>query len=206
MGLHNLFDILSKYSLYNKVYVAVCVILTKIFYPPARLIRFPLDIRNAKNIRLGKGFTCGHGCRIEACNYSLHKRNVSLSIGENVELNDFVHISAFSRIDIGDDVLIASKVYISDVNHGNVGDSEEYDISIPHRLQQLHAKPISIGENVWIGESVCILGGVTIGKGSIIGAMSVVTRSIPPHSIAVGNPAKVIKNYNHESKSWERVR
>jgi lipopolysaccharide O-acetyltransferase len=206
VGLHDSLNRLSKYSFYNQAHVAACVILTRLFYPGARLIRFPLDLRNAKNIRLGKGFTCGHGCRIEACNYGLSKGNLSLSIGDNVELNDFVHITAFSRIDIGDDVLIASKVYISDVNHGNVGDDEIYDMSIPHRLQQLHAKPIAIEENVWIGESVCILGGVTIGKDSIIGAMSVVTRSIPPHSIAVGNPAKVIKQYNYASKSWERVK
>jgi acetyltransferase-like isoleucine patch superfamily enzyme len=206
VGLYGSFERLSKYSLYNKTHVAACVILTRIFYPGARLIRFPLDMRNAKNIQLGKGFTCGHGCRIEACNYGLSKNNLSLRIGDNVEINDFVHISAFSRVDIGDDVLIASKVYISDVNHGNVGDGEVYDISIPHRLQEPHARPIVIEDNVWIGESVCILGGVTIGRGSIIGAMSVVTRSIPPHSIAVGNPAKVIKQYNRESKSWERVR
>jgi acetyltransferase-like isoleucine patch superfamily enzyme len=204
--LHNSLTRLRKYSFYNKIHVAACTILTRIFYPGARLIRFPLDMRNAKNIRLGKGFTCGHGCRIEACNYKLSKDNLSLSIGDNVELNDFVHISAFSRIDIGDDVLIASKVYISDLNHGNVGDGEAYDIGIPHRLQQIHASPIAIEENVWIGESVCILGGVKIGKGSIIGAMSVVTKSIPPHSIAVGNPAKVIKQYNSDSKSWERIK
>ena len=206
MGLHNSFDRLNKYSFYNKVHVAACAILTRIFYPGARLIRFPLDIRNAKNIRLGKGFTCGHGCRIEACNYGLSKGELSLCIGDNVEINDFVHISAFSKIDIGDDVLIASKVYISDLNHGNVGDGEVYDITVPHRLQQVHARPIAIEENVWIGESVCILGGVTFGKGSIVGAMSVVTKSIPPHSIAVGNPAKVIKQYNSDSKSWERIR
>lgn len=197
---------MKKYSMYNWFYVAICVLLTKLFYPGARLVRFPLDLRNAKNVRLGKRFTCGRGCRIEACNYELAKGVLSLTIGDNVELNDFVHISAFSRVVIGDNVLIASKVYISDVNHGNVGDGDVYDISIPHRLQRLHAKPIAIEENVWIGESVCILGGVTIGKGSIIGAMSVVTKSIPPQSIAVGNPAKVIKQYNHESKSWERVR
>jgi lipopolysaccharide O-acetyltransferase len=182
------------------------VILTKLFYPSARLIRFPLDMRNAKNIRLGKSFTCGHGCRIEACDYGLSKDNVSLRIGDNVEMNDFVHISALSRVEIGDDVLIASKVYISDVNHGNFGDGVLYEISIPHRLQQVHGKPIMIEKNVWIGESVCILGGVTIGKNSIIGALSVVTTSIPSYSIAVGSPARVIKQYNHESSSWERIK
>jgi lipopolysaccharide O-acetyltransferase len=196
---------LSKYSLYNKLYIAACVILTRIFYPGARLIRFPFDLRNSKNIHLGKGFTCGRGCRIEACNYSLAKNSLSLTIGDSVEINDFVHISAFSSVVIGNDVLIASRVYISDLNHGNYGDGEFYDVDIPHRLQKVHARPIVIEDNVWIGESVCILGGVTIGTGSIIGAMSLVTKPVPPRSIAVGNPAKVIKQYNCQTKSWERV-
>jgi acetyltransferase-like isoleucine patch superfamily enzyme len=200
------FDRLNKYSLSQKVYISACVALTRLFYPGARLIRFPLDLRNAKNIRLGKDFTCGRGCRIEACNYGLAKGNLSLTIGDNVELNDYVHISAFSKVVLGDDVLIASRVYISDLNHGSYGDGETYDIGTPHRLQTIHAEPIVIEENVWIGESACILGGVTIGAGSIIGAMSVVTKSIPPRSIAVGNPARVIKQYNPESKSWEDTR
>ncbi|MBL4677498.1 MAG: hypothetical protein JKY70_15040 [Mucilaginibacter sp.] len=64
-------------------------------------------------------------------------------------------------------------------------------------------KPVIIEDNVWIGETVSVLPGVTIGKGSIIGASAVVTKNIPPYSIAVGNPAKVIKTYNFESNSWE---
>ena len=59
-----------------------------------------------------------------------------------------------------------------------------------------------LNSNVWIGEFVSILPGVTIGMGSIIGTMSVVTKSIPPYSIAVGSPAKVIKVYDFENKKW----
>lgn len=199
------FNTLSKYSIYNAIYIVACSILTRLFYPGARLIRFPLDLRNAKNIRLGKNFTCGRGCRIEACDYGLAEGNLSLIIGDNVEMNDYVHISAFSKVIIGNDVLLASRIYISDLNHGSYGENQIYDIDLPHRLQQIYARPTVIEENVWIGESVCVLAGVTIGKGSIIGAMSNVTKSIPPHSIAVGNPARVIKQYNFDSKSWERT-
>jgi lipopolysaccharide O-acetyltransferase len=63
-------------------------------------------------------------------------------------------------------------------------------------------KPVVIGDNVWIGESACILPGVTIGEGSIIGALSVVTKSIPAYSIAVGSPAKVVKIYNFKQEKW----
>ena len=68
-----------------------------------------------------------------------------------------------------------------------------------------YAKPVHIGDKVWVGESVCILPGVTIGECSIIGAGSVVTKSIPPYSIAVGTPAKVIKRYNFDTRSWIKV-
>lgn len=197
---------LSKYSLYNKIYIIVCTILTRLFYPGVRLIRFPIDIRNYKNIKLGKNFTCGHKCRIEACNYTLKKGYISLSIGDNVEINDFVHISAYGKVEIGNNVLLASKIYISDLNHGSYGDNDEYDINVPHGQQKISSKPIIIEDNVWIGESVCVLGGVSIGKGSIIGAMSNVTKSIPPYSIAVGNPARVIKQYDFNSKTWKKVK
>ena len=197
---------LSKYSFYNKMYIIVCTFLTRIFYPGFRLIRFPLDIRNYKNIRIGKNFTCGHGCRIEACNYILGKEEISLCIGDNVEINDFVHISAYGKVEIGNNVLLASKIYISDLNHGSYGDNDEYDINVPHGHQKISSKPIIIEDNVWIGESVCVLGGVSIGKGSIIGAMSNVTKSIPPYSIAVGNPARVIKQYDFNSKTWKKVK
>ena len=64
---------------------------------------------------------------------------------------------------------------------------------------------VSIGNNVWIGEHVSILPGVTIGEGSVIGANSVVSKSIPPYSIAVGSPAKVIKKYDFEKSVVELV-
>ena len=69
----------------------------------------------------------------------------------------------------------------------------------------LSNSPVIIEDNVWIGQSVSILKGVKIGFGSIIGSNSVVTKEIPPHSIAVGIPAKVVKTYNFESKQWINV-
>ncbi|MCR5188785.1 MAG: hypothetical protein K6C97_07595 [Treponema sp.] len=71
--------------------------------------------------------------------------------------------------------------------------------------RKLSAKPVINHDDVWIGEMVSILPGVEIGKGAIIGANAVVTKSIPKYSIAVGNPAKVIKKYNFETKLWDIV-
>ena len=69
--------------------------------------------------------------------------------------------------------------------------------------QPLSAKNVYIGNGCWIGEQVCILSGVSIGEKCIIGAGSVVTKSIPDYCIAAGNPAKVLKKYNFETKRWE---
>jgi len=66
-------------------------------------------------------------------------------------------------------------------------------------------KQISIADDVWIGANCVVTAGVTIGKHAVIGAGSVVTKDIPPFSVAVGNPARVIKKYNSETNSWEKV-
>lgn len=86
---------------------------------------------------------------------------------------------------------MASFVYISDHSHGEITRAE---LDLPPLGRLLYSKgPIIIGNNVWIGEKVCILPNVRIGDGAVIGANSVVTKDIPPHSVAAGSPAKVIK-------------
>ncbi|MBW8362840.1 MAG: acetyltransferase [Kaistella sp.] len=170
----------------------------------ARLIRFPFELRGKKFMQISAGFTCGPGCRIEA--YPDENRKV-LFIGNNVQLNDYVHITAIESVNIGDNVLMASKIYISDSSHGSYT-GDEYDSSpdsVPAE-RPLYSKPVVIEDNVWLGEFVSVLAGVTIGKGSIIGANSVVSRSIPPNVIAVGSPAKPIKEYNFETRKWEKYR
>jgi len=136
-----------------------------------------------------------------------NKENVDkklLLIGDNVQINDYVHIAAGEKVVIGHNVLIASKVFISDINHGNYGEINPDSPLVPPNERELHTKQVIVEDNVWIGESVCILGGVTIGRGSIIGALSTVSRSIPPYSIAVGSPAKVVKIYDFSLEKWVR--
>ncbi len=96
---------------------------------------------------------------------------------------------AAEKIEIGDACMIAHGVYISDADwHGIYDRAEPVGIT----------KPVHIKDNVWIGDSAIICKGVTIGKNSIIGAGSVVTKDIPENSIYAGNPAKFIKNLNKE--------
>jgi acetyltransferase-like isoleucine patch superfamily enzyme len=102
-------------------------------------------------------------------------------------------------VTIGNDVMFAQNVVVSAMNHGYE------DVNIPPSKQKDIIKLISIEDEVWIGANCVITIGVTIGKHSIIGAGSVVTKDVPPYSIAVGNPAKVIKIYNSQTATWERV-
>lgn len=176
---------------------------TMFVFKKARLIRFPFDVRGKKYIDIKNGFTTGFGCRIEA--YPVTNEQV-LFIGENFQMNDYVHITAREKVVIGDNVLLASKIYISDCSHGSYS-GDKFDSSpesIPHD-RPLFSKPVVIEDNVWLGEFVSVLPGVTIGKGTIVGANSVVSKSLPPYVIAVGTPAKPIKKYNFETQRWEKI-
>ncbi|WP_345146398.1 DapH/DapD/GlmU-related protein [Flavobacterium ginsengiterrae] len=181
----------------------IWAIRTKFVWRKARIIRFPFDVRGKKYMDVSEGFTTGIGCRLEA--YPVDESKV-LRIGKNVQINDYVHISALENVTIGDNVLIASKVFISDLNHGSYGADDIHDSpDTPPNDRKLYAKPVTIEDNVWLGEFVSVLSGVTIGKGTIVGANSVVSRSLPPYVIAVGTPAKPVKKYNFQSKKWEKV-
>lgn len=194
---------MSKYDLIGKIRLFYSLVTTKIFYKKARLIRQPFDIRGKEYIELNYGFTCGFGCRLEA--YPKNENEKVLIFGKNVQINDYVHITAREKVLIEDNVLIASKVFISDLDHGYYSSDTIFDINITPIERKLFSKPVIIHKNVWIGENVSILSGVEIGENSIIGAGSVVTKSIPMNTIAVGNPAKVVKKYNEITKKWEKI-
>ena len=193
---------MKKYGLSQIFYLSYCKFRTLFIFPNARIIRFPIDIRGKKFIQVSKGFTTGVGCRIEA--YPETDKKV-LFFGENFQMNDYVHITAMESVKIGNDVLLASKIYISDCSHGSYSgdENDSHPDSIPHD-RPLSSKPVVIEDNVWLGEFVSVLPGVTIGKGTIVGANSVVSKNLPPYVIAVGTPAKPIKKFNFETNKWEK--
>ena len=138
-----------------------------------------LQLSGCSNIKIGDNTTIGNNCYIGFCFSAL----------ASVEAN----------IEIGDNVLFASNVLVTNENHGINPES-----TTPYMDQKLSAQDVKIGNGCWIGEKVSILSGVTIGEKCIIGAGSIVTKSIPSYSIAVGNPARIIKQYNFYTKRWER--
>ena len=104
-----------------------------------------------------------------------------------------------NRIEIGNNVLIASNVQIYTATHStNVKERTMQNWDESKAICNTFALPIKIEDNVWIGGGAIILPGVTIGRNSVIGAGSVVTRSIPADCVAVGNPCRVIKHMNNE--------
>jgi len=192
---------LRNYGVVKGIKLLIQLVRTRIFFRPARLIRFPIYIRGKKSIKFGTGFTTGVGVRLDA----LGGRNTTqIEFGEGVQLNDYVHIGAIERIQIGNNVLIASRVFISDHNHG-VYSGDDNKHSSPDELPAeriLVSNPVIIGDRVWIGENVCILPGVNIGSGAIIGAGSVVTKEVLPETIVAGNPARTIREFDRLTSTW----
>lgn len=187
------------YSFGDTLKNAIFFIYTHIFWHGARLVRLPILARNRHNISYGHGLTCGVNCRINP------GTNGKISIGDNFTMGDQCQIEAMSSVFIGDNTLLASKIYIGDSTHGSYSGELQSSPDSPPNERIVTAKPIIIGNNVWIGNGATILGGVEIGDGCVIGANAVVTHSIPKKSIAVGNPARVIKQYDDVNKEWKRI-
>lgn len=156
------------------------------------LLMRPFFVRGHKYISVGTNFTSGPGLRLECWDvYENEKFVPKINIGDNVCFNYRCHVGAINEINIGNNVLIGSNVLIIDHSHGYNNDS---DIEMSPAKRNLYSKGmIVIEDSVWIGEGACVLPNVRIGHNSIIGANSVVTKDIPPYSIAVGNPAKILK-------------
>lgn len=160
----------------------------------------------------GKGTTVCRRTRMDVLPFN------NFSLGSYSTVEDFatinngvgdVHIGDRTRIgignvvigpvNIGNDVILAQNIVMSGLNH------VYEDINTPIHLQPVTTGKITIEDECWLGANVVITAGVTIGRHSVVAAGAIVTKDIPPHSIAVGNPARVIKQYNSETGNWERV-
>ena len=185
----------------NKLYTGLWY--RHLFYRigPRSSISPPFYTENPELIQLGEKVYIGPNCRIEAYPSQRNASNEEpmLIIGNRVTMEDGVLISCGESLVIEDDVLIAGRCYISDNNHS-------FDpLGLPYREQEADMKPTRIGAGVWLGQNVCILAGSDIGERSVIGAGSVVRGRIPPYSVAVGSPARVVKRYSFETKTWMKA-
>ena len=126
----------------------------------------------------------GKNCIIEQPFFCTYGYNIE--VGDNFFLNTDCKFMDAGKIIIGDNVFIAPNVCLV---------TEEHSMVVEERIKGLeYAHPVKIGNNVWLCTGVIVLPGVTIGDNCVIGAGSVVTKDIPPNSLAVGNPCKVIRS------------
>ena len=140
---------------------------------------------NSKRIFIGKRVSIQKECLLETIGSGI------IEIGDGVSLGECSHITSFEYIQLGHNILTGRYVLISDNSHGK---TTLKALKEPPLARPVVGKgKITIGDRVWLGDRVVILGGVTIGEGAVIGANSVVTHDIPAYSVAVGAPARVIK-------------
>ncbi len=152
------------------------------------------EIIGEKTISIGDNFSAGKNLKLQTWNqYNGQelKNRPSIVIGNNVSLMSNCQISCANEIIVKDSVLMGDNVFITDNFHGS---NSWWELDIPPIERPLEiGEGVYIGKNVWIGRNVCIMPGVKIGNGTVIGANSVVTHDIPEKCIAVGAPAKVIR-------------
>jgi len=150
---------------------------------------------NPKYIEIGDNFYAGDRFRIEALDLYYQDNFIpNIKIGNNVVFNTDIHIGCINSIQIGDNCLFGSRIYITDHHHG---EPTIQMLELPPNERALISKgPVIIKNNVWVGEGVAIMPNVTIGENSIIATNAVVTKNVPPNCVVAGVPAKVIKNIN----------
>ncbi|MEY8677302.1 DapH/DapD/GlmU-related protein [Granulimonas faecalis] len=188
---------ISQYSMGERLTHMIYVIYGKLRYPGSRLIRLPFYVRGRKGLELGPGLTVGRGCR-----FDIDGPRGTLKIGADCNFNDRVHIVAHASVTIGDRVLMASNIFISDTSHGALDGANDSPL-IPPVSRSLRTKPVSIGDDVWIGEGACIMPGVHLGNGCIVGANAVVTHDAEPNTTLAGVPAVPLKRW--DGTEWVRL-
>ncbi|UXB11407.1 acyltransferase [Aeromonas dhakensis] len=173
-------------------------ILMHSFGHKSRIIK-PMLISNHKHISVGDNVIIRDGIRLEVVD---PQNDIVIKIGNNVNIEQYVHIVARCSVSIGNNVSITGGCSIVDVVHpyDDISSTEK----IGNRIEST-CMPVSIGDGSFIGFGVHINPGIIIGSNCIIGARSVVTKNVDDYCVAAGNPAKVIKKYNFDKRVWERV-
>ena len=139
-------------------------------------------------IRFGRFVWIGDGTKIR-CHEGV------VEIGDKTVFGQECTISAYQRVRIGEQCVIADRAMFIDFDHGVV------DVETPIRRQGIYKRDVEVGSNVWIGYGACILRGVRVGDNSIIGTSAVVTRDVPANAVVGGVPAKVLRMRERRPKA-----
>ena len=164
-------------------------------------LSMPFSVEGARYIVIKKEVFIKPNAWFLALNqFDSNSTDTKLSLGEGTYIGRNAHIVSLKSIRIGKNVLMGDNVYIADNFH-------RFDrVDLPYKEQGVGFKAeVEIGDGTWIGENVCIISS-TIGKQCVVGANSLVINDVPDYSMVAGTPARVIKKYNHVTKSWERTK
>jgi acetyltransferase-like isoleucine patch superfamily enzyme len=158
------------------------------------------DLVTPRCIKMGEDVFIRAHCRIEGVTrYNDKEFSPCIIIRNGVSIEQNLHLTCAGKISIGNDTAIAANVSITDITHPYI------DISRSIEKQDIEVSFVEIGPECKIYNNVVILPGVTIGRHCVLGANSVVNKDIPDYSVAVGVPAKVVKRYDFETKTWVKV-
>ena len=153
--------------------------------------RVQLEIGRGATLRVGRWAWIGHGCKIR-----VHEGEVE--IGAKTVMGQECTISAFQRVSIGRECILADRVMLIDFDHGVV------EVERPIRFQGIYKRDVRVGHNVWMGYGACVLRGVSVGDNSIVGTSAVVTADVPENAVVGGIPARVIRmRETPRSLRWE---
>jgi acetyltransferase-like isoleucine patch superfamily enzyme len=151
-----------------------------------------LKIEPRGQIRFGRFVWIGDGTKIR-CHEGV------VEIDEKTVMGQECTISAYQRVRIGAQCVIADRAMFIDFDHGIV------EVERPIRLQGIYKRDVEVGNNVWIGYGACILRGVSVGDNSVIGTNAVVTKDVPANAIVGGVPARIIRMREAPRElRWER--
>ena len=142
--------------------------------------KLELQIARRARVEFGRFVWIGRGTKIR-CHEGV------VEIGAKSVLGQECTISAYRRVRIGEECVIADRAMFIDFDHGVV------EVERPIRKQGIYMRDVEVGSNVWIGYGACVLRGVRVGDNSIVGTNSVVTRDVPANAVVAGIPARVIR-------------
>lgn len=162
----------------------------------SRIIK-PMRLKGVEHISIGRDVIVNKHAWLQPM--MLDGVPPQLIIGDGCVIGNFSHMTCMRRIELGEKVLLADRVFISDHGH------EFRNPEVPIMEQGVApGRPVSIGAGSWLGENVVVLS-ASIGRNCVVGANSVVLSDLPDYSVAVGAPARVIRCFNPPTAAWERV-
>jgi len=161
----------------------------------------PIILGNPQYVHIGENVSIRQGARIEVILSELNNRTPELRIGDNVNIEQNVHLVCHSRITIGRNVSITGNCAIVDVTHPftDVNDPEK----IGNRILDEDSF-VEIGDGCFLGFGALIMPNVRIGRYCIVGAHAVVTKDVPDYCVVAGSPAKILRQYDLVSKQWRK--